>query len=730
MNTTKLLSLYFFLSFIATFYSQKVPINKELQKKLIAYAEEKYKQESAQLEKYLNDNNLPRTIKTDRALIQAKRVNIFGALEYVTTNNANAAKTINTNQLYSGGTLGLSLDGTGIVIGEWDGGAVRTTHQEFNNTGTSRVTQRDGVTTLDSHSTHVAGTILAGGVQATAKGMAFNARISAYDFTNDFSEMTNEAVNNNMLVSNHSYGQLVGWDWNGSSWQWSNPFTSILGQNEDFYFGYYSDRAADWDNLSNTAPYYLIVKAAGNDNNDGPGTGSPYPNDGPYDCLDSYTTAKNPLIVGAVNDIPGGYTQPSDVVIASFSSTGPTDDGRIKPDIVANGVGLYSCNSTSNTSYSSSSGTSMSTPSVTGSIALLQQHYYNVNNAFMTSAMAKSVIIHTANEAGTSNGPDYIYGWGLMNSAKAAQKISEVESNSLAMNDLNITQGGTIQIKALAKGTEPIVATMVWTDPEGSPITNYFTVLDNPTKMLVNDLNLNITSGSTTYYPWKLNVNSPSSPATNSGVNNIDNVEKVEAGTLAAGTLVTLNISHSGTLTGGEEWFALSTSGLFRNDEPYEAVTIGTSEFKTTNAYYTTEIGTANGSNTTCASNTPKNNVWFKFVATNSNQSIFLLSGGSYGTLLNPVLSLWNNNQTTQLYCSQSTANTAFITATGLTVGQTYYLSVDNANSSEKGSFTLFAEDSEVQSGSSINLQPGTMRYNGSNQKFEGWNGTTWIPFN
>jgi hypothetical protein len=61
-----------------------------------------------------------------------------------------------------------------------------------------------------------------------------------------------------------------------------------------------------------------------------------------YDCISQQGCAKNILTVGAVNDIVGGYSSPGDVVMSSFSSWGPTDDGRIKPDICANGVGLYS----------------------------------------------------------------------------------------------------------------------------------------------------------------------------------------------------------------------------------------------------------------------------------------------------------------------------------------------------------------------------------------------------
>lgn len=62
-------------------------------------------------------------------------------------------------------------------------------------------------------------------------------------------------------------------------------------------------------------------------------------------CLGSVSPpsiAKNTLTVGAVNDITAGYATTADVVMSSFSSWGPVDDGRIKPDIVANGVSLTS----------------------------------------------------------------------------------------------------------------------------------------------------------------------------------------------------------------------------------------------------------------------------------------------------------------------------------------------------------------------------------------------------
>ena len=58
---------------------------------------------------------------------------------------------------------------------------------------------------------------------------------------------------------------------------------------------------------------------------------------GGYDCLPQEQTAKNTLVVGAVNDITDDPYNSVDVTMTTFSSWGPTDDGRVKPDVVANG---------------------------------------------------------------------------------------------------------------------------------------------------------------------------------------------------------------------------------------------------------------------------------------------------------------------------------------------------------------------------------------------------------
>ena len=125
-------------------------------------------------------------------------------LYLMTESNANASATTRTNQLYSGGSLGLTLNGSSDAVknrlGIWDGGAVFGTHAELAN----RVTQQDNATTTDIHATHVSGTLIATGISAQARGMSFGANLKAWDFSNDVSEMT--AAAKDLSISNHSYG--------------------------------------------------------------------------------------------------------------------------------------------------------------------------------------------------------------------------------------------------------------------------------------------------------------------------------------------------------------------------------------------------------------------------------------------------------------------------------------------------------------------------------------------
>lgn len=418
----------FLLSFVLDAFGQ-TKTNIQTLNRLSVQFHAEFERNRAEVIEFARIHNLPIRYENEKgSLVEMQFMDpLSGMPQYYITNNVNSAATISTNLVHPGGNAGLNLDGTGMTIHEWDGGIALTTHQEFD----TRVTFDDGEP-IHWHSTHVAGTMIASGFDAGAKGMAPAASLRSFRWTDDDSEMATEAAAG-ALVSNHSYGQIRGWYVSGGIHYWFGDPT--ISSTEDYQFGFYDASAQDWDDIAYNAPSYLIVKSAGNDRGES-WSGSHYywngiawtlstdPRDADggtlgYDCIGNDGVSKNILTVGAVNDIVGGYIDPSDVVMSTFSGWGPADDGRIKPDICTNGVGLYSATSDADDAYTTSSGTSMAAPSATGSLALLQQHYNDLNGTFMQAATLKALVIHTADEAGFTDGPDYIFGWGLMNTTKA-----------------------------------------------------------------------------------------------------------------------------------------------------------------------------------------------------------------------------------------------------------------------------------------------------------------------
>jgi len=515
--------------------------------------------------------------------LDAKGIPIY----YITYNNTRAAATTRTDQLWAGGSLGLSLSGAGQAVTEklgiWDGGGVKVTHQELLN----RVQQKDKPTESSSHATHVAGTMVAAGVNPLAKGMAFGAKkLLAYDFNGDVAEMAEAAQS--LLVSNHSYGSIAGWRYNpdrkGTSedpyWEWwGDP---EISSSEDYKFGYYDENAAKWDGIAYNAPYYLIVKSAGNNRLEtGPKAGEPYyqrnssgkftriasrssggiSNNDAYDIIATYGTAKNILTIGAVAPISAGYTKPADVVAANFSSFGPTDDGRIKPDLVGNGVSVLSTTDQSNSAYEVLSGTSMASPNIAGTLLLLQEHYANLNSGkVMRAATLKALAIHTADEAGEAPGPDYRFGWGLLNAERAASVISN-KSKTHRIEELSLEQDKPHSFEVIASGAGPLVVTIAWTDPEGpvSPVGPL--AFNSRTPRLVNDLNVRVSSAQDTYQPWILNPTQPAAAASR-GDNTVDNVEQVVVDHAVPGQTYTITVNHKGTLSKGPQAYSLIASGV------------------------------------------------------------------------------------------------------------------------------------------------------------------------
>ncbi len=483
-----------------------------------------YRNDKAQATKLARLLGIPMRVETSSGVAEIYK--FLGRTPlYRRTCNVEAAMTTSTDDIWPGGSLGYSLNGSTEQLAIWDGGTVRTTHQEFG----SRVTLGDSGT-MGNHATGVAGTMIASGVSSDAKGMSFAATIKSYDWNDDANEMAALAATG-LLVSNHSYGA-----W-GQQWM----------------YGFYDSYCQYWDEIAYNAPFYTIFQAAGNEQGNNSTKGI-------WDTLALPAAAKNCVTCGSVQAISGGFSGDlSKIVISGTSSLGPTDDGRIKPDIVGCGVNVYTLTSSNDTSYGYWSGTSFSTPNVSGSAALLQQHYKATHsNSKMRSATLRGLLIQTAEDAWNA-GPDYKFGWGLINIGKAATLISSSVTDAQSMQELNLSSGGSYSFDVASAGTEPLKITICWTDPAGTPPQEG--TIDPTNLMLVNDLDLRITRAGTTYYPFILNPSSPTSLAT-TGDNFRDNVEQVLIAAPSAG-IYTVTVTHKGASLkpSGQQAYSILVSG-------------------------------------------------------------------------------------------------------------------------------------------------------------------------
>ena len=521
----------------------------------------------------------------DGGIIALQSIDEFeNPVYYITHGQISASACTRTNSLYTGGSLGVNLSGASSVVkdklGIWDGGLVRSTHKEL---GVNRIKQIDAPPYINEHTTHLAGILIGAGVNKQARGMAYGGNLKVWDFADDVSEMAFAAKG--LLVSNHSYGVLAGWvfnpDRNGIvfvddklKWEWWGDTT--ISKSEDYRFGFYDKKSSDIDKVAYNAPYYLIVKSADNKRTEnGPPEGTPYyfrnsnkkstisrsKNDS-FDTIPMDGNAKNILTVGAIDGGETVPTKPSDIKMSAYSSWGPTDDGRIKPDLVGTGDAILSSSANGDEAYSTLTGTSVSAPNVAGSLLLLQEYYARQTYGFtMRAATLKGLVLHTANEAGNTQGPDYQFGWGLLNTERAAQVLANNNQNHFISESL-LYQNSTNTFQVVASGKSPITATISWTDPEGTPTDVKPENLNNRKPKLVNDLDIRISDGKTTFLPWVLNPDIPNQGAIQ-GDNFRDNVEQIYIEKPVAGKTYTITVNHKGsTLRGDIQYYALIISGV------------------------------------------------------------------------------------------------------------------------------------------------------------------------
>ncbi|MEM7146260.1 MAG: S8 family serine peptidase [Verrucomicrobiota bacterium] len=512
---------------------------------------------------------------------------------YEMDENVNAAISINAHVVRE--TAPFSVDGAGWSMGIWEvEGVPRLSHNEF----AGRLSVGDGTSAVSDHATHVAGILSAKGNNSSVKGMAPGASLVAHDSSDDIMEMGLLAMaianeSGKVPVSNHSYGQLAGW----AGTRWFGTFSNDGDASNDYVdrFGRYTSTSAAWDGVMWNAPYYVAFKSAGNNRNDEApaplvrwrlnGIGIPllfynsatHPGDDNshrvsgghmgFDTLTRKGVPKNGITVGSVLDaVSGGSRDIAGATLNSFSGFGPTDDGRIKPDIVANGNGVLSTGSSSDTDTSQRTGTSMAAPGACGTALLLLDYFGDLlPGQGMMGSTLKALLLHTADDLGNV-GPDYRYGWGLVDALEAGNLImdhaGEVSRGRLIEGEL----GGAVTFQSYPvyySGSGPLTVSLCWTDPPGAGTSTH----DLRTARLVHDLNVRVDGPSAQLFrPWVMPwvgtyTDANLDAAATTGVNTVDNVEQVFVeGPPEAGVYV-VTVDHAGSLSQGPQAYSLVVTG-------------------------------------------------------------------------------------------------------------------------------------------------------------------------
>jgi hypothetical protein len=416
------------------------------------------------------------------------------------------------------GNVSIGLEGEGEIIGIADTG-IDDAHPDFKGRIIGKVALgRPGDTSdPEGHGTHVAGCALGDGSASAGEivGAAPKAKLffqSILDpkgglggLPKDIGDLLKEAYEKGVRIHNNSWGA--------------------------FTFAAYSNSSDDIDRFVAANPDMLVVIAAGND-----GIGIPRvpgaimsakPGFVDWPTVASPATAKNSLTVGASrssrssggyselcwNDVwPISYPVPpisaelisSDAEsLAAFSSRGPADKTRIKPDVVAPGTDIAAARSKdaplhkfwgaypNNQNYGFMGGTSMAAPYVAGCAALVREWYRkNANWPTPSAALLKATLINgTKRIAGQDavaeipGDPNFHQGFGRID------MVSTVPNPANPKLRLEFADGWNDQSKAFLQTGDryrfrvsvaaglPLRVCLAWTDPRGRGLQNSLLLL-------------------------------------------------------------------------------------------------------------------------------------------------------------------------------------------------------------------------------------------------------------
>ncbi|MBT8262815.1 MAG: S8 family peptidase [Bacteroidia bacterium] len=399
---------------------------------------------------------------------------------------------------------GLSYDGEGVGVLTRDQGPVFQ-HVDFAGRLTNVPPFNSG-----THGIQVTGGFAgAGNIRPDARGSAAGATIFATGYNSTFLD------NNTVTLINSGDVQIT-----------NSSYSDVCN-------GPYSSKSQTVDTQIHDIPTLQHVFSAGNSNgsNCGYGAGSQWGN-----ITGGHKAAKNCVTVGATSALGN---------IAGFSSRGPAFDGRIKPDVAGHGASFLTTNP--GNSYTVINGTSYSAPATAGVMAQLYQVYMEANGGSLPqSALIKAALLNCATDFGNP-GPDFIYGWGIVNGLRSGQLI---EDGNYLSDD--ISQGGTnTHTINVPSGTAQVRFMVYWSDEPATPGSN---------PALVNDLDLEVVDPSNnTLLPFLLDhtpdPNLLNLPAGN-GADHLNNMEQVLIDAPAAGSY-DIEISGFNVPIGPQEYFVV-----------------------------------------------------------------------------------------------------------------------------------------------------------------------------
>jgi hypothetical protein len=433
------------------------------------------------------------------------------------------------------------LNGSGQKIAVGDSG-LDDDHGDFTGriAGLTSVTPGDSSTAdlSDGHGTHVACTVLGDGFRSsgTYQGVAPEAQVYFQAMEDDDTGHLYSYGINSMLNSAYNNGARL----HTNSWGAGSGSGSYSTQSEDA-----DDRTSTWDQYW-SYDGMTVLFAAGNERNDG---------------ISPPGTAKNVITIGGHKNRYSGA--PDEMYY--WSSRGPTDDGRIKPDLVAPGDYVRSCKSQeadsaqgswSNNWYLEYSGTSMATPAAAGAAVLVREYLMEViGRQDPQGALIKGLMILGAQDMGTRDIPNDDEGWGRVNLVESLIPDNDV---GIFVDDRSrLSSGQTSEYSFdITRVGEPMKVVLTWSDYPGS---------SSSSTQLRNDLDLEVISpnGQVTY---KGNAFINGRSVTGGTKDSTNNVEVVLIDNAATGTW-TVRV-HDAQHGGGRTWqpYALAVRGVNDND--------------------------------------------------------------------------------------------------------------------------------------------------------------------